>query len=84
MPDYALKGRGEPLLLHGIGSRRQMWARALDRVVAERDVRAIDLPGFGRSALLRREPTGAADAADAANAVSAVSAAVLPAGSGSV
>ena len=46
-------GSGEPLLLiHGIGSQWQMWAPVLDRLRAEREVVAIDLPGFGESAPL--------------------------------
>jgi pimeloyl-ACP methyl ester carboxylesterase len=41
-------GRGEPLLLiHGIGSRRQVWAPVLDRLTPRREVVALDLPGFG-------------------------------------
>lgn len=43
-------GTGEPLLLiHGIGSRWQMWQPVLDRLQASHDVIAIDLPGFGGS-----------------------------------
>jgi pimeloyl-ACP methyl ester carboxylesterase len=43
-------GRGEPLvLIHGIGSRWQVWDPVLDRLAAERDVVALDLPGFGAS-----------------------------------
>jgi pimeloyl-ACP methyl ester carboxylesterase len=41
-------GSGEPLvLIHGIGSHWQMWNPVLARLEAERDVIAIDLPGFG-------------------------------------
>ena len=44
------RGHGEPLvLIHGIGSRWQMWEPVLDGLVAHRDVIAIDLPGFGAS-----------------------------------
>ena len=40
-------GSGEPLvLLHGIGRRWQMWEPVLDRLEAEREVNALDLPGF--------------------------------------
>ncbi len=61
MLNYARRGRGEPLVLvHGIGSHWQMWSPVLDRLGAERDVLAIDLPGFGRSAELGSEPTVAA------------------------
>jgi pimeloyl-ACP methyl ester carboxylesterase len=59
--NYIRKGRGEPLVLvHGIGSHWQMWSPVLDRLAAERDVLAIDLPGFGRSPALDGEPTIAA------------------------
>ncbi len=43
-------GSGDPLvLIHGIGSRWQMWEPALDALAAEYDVLAVDLPGFGAS-----------------------------------
>ena len=43
-------GHGEPLvLIHGIGSRWQMWEPVVDRLVARREVIALDLPGFGAS-----------------------------------
>ena len=43
-------GSGEPLvLLHGIGSRWEIWSPVLDRLAAERDVIAVDLPGFAHS-----------------------------------
>jgi|SRR5947209_15506031 len=43
-------GSGPPLvLIHGIGSRWQVWEPVLDRVAAEREVVAIDMPGFGAS-----------------------------------
>jgi pimeloyl-ACP methyl ester carboxylesterase len=45
-------GSGPPLvLIHGIGSRWQVWAPVLDRLAAHHDVVALDLPGFGASAL---------------------------------
>ncbi|MGI8716083.1 MAG: alpha/beta fold hydrolase [Solirubrobacteraceae bacterium] len=45
-------GHGDPLvLIHGIGSHWQMWEPVLDRLVAHRDVIALDLPGFGASAM---------------------------------
>jgi pimeloyl-ACP methyl ester carboxylesterase len=45
-------GEGEPLLLvHGIGSRRAAWRPAAERVAADREVIAVDLPGFGETPL---------------------------------
>jgi pimeloyl-ACP methyl ester carboxylesterase len=45
-------GEGEPLvLIHGIGSRRGAWKPAAEIVAREREVIAIDLPGFGDSAV---------------------------------
>jgi len=44
------RGAGEPLvLIHGIGSRWQVWQPILDALAAEREVIAVDLPGFGGS-----------------------------------
>lgn len=40
------------MLLHGIGHRWQAWEPVLDLLAAERDVIALDLPGFGSSPLL--------------------------------
>ena len=43
-------GSGEPLvLIHGIGSRWQVWEPILDRLASEREVIALDLPGFAGS-----------------------------------
>jgi pimeloyl-ACP methyl ester carboxylesterase len=43
-------GTGEPLvLIHGIGSRWQIWDPVLPDLERERDVIALDLPGFGAS-----------------------------------
>ncbi len=43
-------GSGEPLVLvHGLGGSRRIWAPVLDRLAADRDVIAVDLPGFGES-----------------------------------
>ena len=43
-------GSGPPLvLIHGIGSRWQVWEPVLRRLASERDVIALDLPGFGAS-----------------------------------
>jgi pimeloyl-ACP methyl ester carboxylesterase len=44
------RGSGPPLLLiHGIGSQWQMWLPVMDRLAQEREVIAVDLPGFGES-----------------------------------
>jgi pimeloyl-ACP methyl ester carboxylesterase len=52
------RGSGPPLvLIHGIGSQWQMWQPVLDRVAQEREVVALDLPGFGESAALPTPPT---------------------------
>jgi pimeloyl-ACP methyl ester carboxylesterase len=59
-------GQGEPLLLiHGIGSRWQIWLPVLERLEREREVIAIDLPGFGLSPMPPPgTPAGAASQAD--------------------
>ncbi|HEY0641336.1 MAG TPA: alpha/beta fold hydrolase [Pseudonocardiaceae bacterium] len=49
-PEYERRGSGEPLVLvHGLGSRRQVWRPVLDRLAGHHDVIALDLPGFGAS-----------------------------------
>jgi pimeloyl-ACP methyl ester carboxylesterase len=46
-------GEGPTLvLLHALGGSLRAWEPVLDRLAAERDVIAIDLPGFGASAPL--------------------------------
>jgi pimeloyl-ACP methyl ester carboxylesterase len=56
------RGHGEPLvLIHGIGSRWQMWEPVIDDLVAHRDVIALDLPGFGASPM---PPPGTAPGID--------------------
>jgi pimeloyl-ACP methyl ester carboxylesterase len=48
--NYFRAGAGEPLvLMHGIGSRWEVWRPVLDRLAAEHDVIAVDLPGFAGS-----------------------------------
>src|SRR5690242_14222136 len=43
-------GSGPPLLLlHGIGSCKEMWRPVVPLLARERDVVALDLPGFGES-----------------------------------
>src|SRR3954454_24723218 len=62
---YVRRGDGPPLvLIHGICSPGQMWDPVLDRLARERDVIALDLPGFGASPPLpgHRSPTVAAQA----------------------
>ncbi|MEU6846430.1 alpha/beta fold hydrolase [Streptomyces sp. NPDC046716] len=50
---YERAGAGEPLLLlHGIGHHWQAWQPVLPILAAERDVIAVDLPGFGSSPAL--------------------------------
>lgn len=50
---YERAGAGEPLLLlHGIGHHWQAWQPVLPILAAERDVIAVDLPGFGQSPAL--------------------------------
>jgi pimeloyl-ACP methyl ester carboxylesterase len=55
---HVRRGSGPPLvLIHGIGSQWQVWKPVLDRLSREREVVAVDLPGFGDSAALEAEPT---------------------------
>ncbi len=50
---YERRGAGDPLLLlHGIGHHWQAWGPVLDLLAAEREVVAVDLPGFGASSAL--------------------------------
>ncbi|MFF8712960.1 alpha/beta fold hydrolase [Streptomyces sp. NPDC015184] len=50
---YERTGTGEPLLLlHGIGHHHQAWDPVLPVLAVERDVIAVDLPGFGVSPAL--------------------------------
>lgn len=50
---YERRGSGAPLvLLHGIGHHHQAWEPVLRILAAERDVIAVDLPGFGASPAL--------------------------------
>jgi pimeloyl-ACP methyl ester carboxylesterase len=47
---YDRRGSGTPLVLvHGVGSRWQVWLPVLDRLAAEHDVISVDVPGFGAS-----------------------------------
>ncbi|MFJ3234172.1 alpha/beta fold hydrolase [Streptomyces sp. NPDC086787] len=50
---YTRVGDGAPLvLLHGIGHHRQAWDPVVDILATEREVIAVDLPGFGASPAL--------------------------------
>src|SRR3954471_21618318 len=55
---HVRRGSGPPLaLIHGIGSQWQMWEPVLERLSREREVIALDLPGFGDSEEHRARPT---------------------------
>ena len=46
-------GSGEPLvLLHALGTDRHMWDPVIDRLAQEREVIAVDMPGFGGSSVI--------------------------------
>ena len=63
---YDRAGTGPVLvLLHPLGADRHVWEPVMDRLTAERDVIALDLPGFGGSPSLNGggPPTPAALAA---------------------
>ena len=50
MLNHMRRGRGEPLvLIHPLGGELVVWEPVLDRLARERDVIAVDLPGFGGS-----------------------------------
>jgi pimeloyl-ACP methyl ester carboxylesterase len=54
---YTRRGAGPVLvLLHPLGADRHVWAPVMDRLAAEREVIAIDLPGFGESPVLEAVP----------------------------
>lgn len=56
--EHRRAGAGEPLVLvHGVGSRRQVWTPVLPALEARHDVVALDLPGFGASAPDGTEPS---------------------------
>lgn len=53
MLNHVRGGRGEPLvLIHPLGAELVVWEPLLDLLARERDVIALDLPGFGGSAPL--------------------------------
>jgi pimeloyl-ACP methyl ester carboxylesterase len=58
--NYVRRGRGEPLvLIHSLGAELVVWEPVMERLASERDVIAVDLPGFGQSPGLRNgdQPT---------------------------
>lgn len=60
---YERAGAGEPLvLIHGLGATRLVWKPQIEALARQRDVIALDMPGFGRSPGL---PDGAAPTAAA-------------------
>lgn len=65
---YIRRGTGKPLLLlHGIGGHWQSWNPILADLAKEREVIAVDLPGFGQTPKLAGETSirTLADATDA-------------------
>jgi pimeloyl-ACP methyl ester carboxylesterase len=66
--NHERQGEGEPLLLlHSLGGSLVQWSPVMNRLAAEREVIAIDMPGFGESPPL---PDGVAPrAANLATAV---------------
>ncbi|PTL60366.1 alpha/beta fold hydrolase [Paraconexibacter algicola] len=47
---HVRRGAGAPLVLvHGIGGTWRSWSPVLDALAAEREVVAVDLPGFGET-----------------------------------
>lgn len=55
---FVHRGKGRPLLLiHGLGGSWRSWSPILGDLAAEREVIAVDLPGFGASAPLARRST---------------------------
>ena len=54
--NYVRRGTGKPLLLlHGLGSSLKTWNLIIDELATQRDVIALDLPGFGQSPALPGE-----------------------------
>lgn len=47
---YERRGSGDPLvLIHGLGGTKRIWSPVIGLLAAQRDVIAVDLPGFGDS-----------------------------------
>jgi pimeloyl-ACP methyl ester carboxylesterase len=51
------------VLLHALGTDRHMWDPVIERLAAEREVYAVDMPGFGESPVI--DPAAPADLARA-------------------
>src|SRR5436190_13437102 len=48
--NYVRRGSGDPLLLlHSLGGSLVQWSPVIDALAAEREVIAVDMPGFGAS-----------------------------------
>ncbi|APE35165.1 alpha/beta hydrolase [Nocardia mangyaensis] len=62
---HSRRGSGSPIVLvHGLGSRWQVFTPILDRLAEQHEVIAVDLPGFGESPAqdtVRPGPRGYAD-----------------------
>jgi pimeloyl-ACP methyl ester carboxylesterase len=55
---YERSGSGPPLvLIHGLGATRSVWRPVVGLLAAEREVIAVDVPGFGGSPELAEAPT---------------------------
>ena len=58
MLEHSRTGSGPPIvLLHGIGLDRAVWDPVVPHLAREREVIAVDLPGFGASPPLAGTPT---------------------------
>ena len=76
---YDRRGSGETLvLLHPLGADRHVWEPIMDALASERDVVAVDLPGFGESPPLEDE--GDPTPADLAAAIAEFLDEVVPGG----
>jgi pimeloyl-ACP methyl ester carboxylesterase len=66
--NHVRRGHGDPLvLLHSLGGSLIQWSPVMERLAAEHEVIAVDMPGFGESAAL---PSGVSPrAANLATAV---------------
>ena len=58
---YDRSGEGPALvLLHPLGADRRVWDPVIEQLASQREVIAVDLPGFGESPALAGTPTPAA------------------------